>query len=647
MAAWACQNPSCKSHGAPHPHCRCPAPMAKGGKLENFCDSDRAHETTCEFAEGGLVPPSDLPQDIQPQAAPTGDIVPTDDLPADIQQEADTDSKREKYGNLGQQALSAVEGAGEGFAGPLATGAEMLLDKAGVPGLKPEDIEGRAEANPWTHGIAKATGLGAGLVTGVGEAGLAAKAAGAAAKALKLEQAGALAKIGSTALKGAIEAGLVQGGDEVSKAMLGQKGGDPEAAVASALSNVGIGALTGGALGGVFGTAGHGLNKLADSEMAKKGAKLAGELGDYWQIRNAPPEKDWFFTKGTKPSALKTDGAKLGEMIYGEVNKAPDRIIKLGLEVPLSEHLGYPGYAIAKTLEPIVSKAFGKPLRKMSDVVVSTAIKALGSGEMNNVAKLLDYASAVNKGQTTMNKAVDSLFTGGRQAFINDEATDRDKEKINKWIDQGGVAKDLQPQSETPQFAEGGAVQPEENTIAKHYPDQDMLLNAAKGRVSQYLMAIKPQQTPKLPFDPETKNKEQHKLYDRAVSIAAKPLSIVNHIKNGTLTFEQTKHFTQMYPEIYKQLAAKMTNKIVESQQEGTKPPYKVRQSMSLFLGSPLDSTMTPSSIMAAQATYQQPKAPQGQPEGKTKKGTSTLGKDNKSYKTTTQAAESDRSSRE
>ena len=95
-------------------------------------------------------------------------------------------------------------------------------------GVKPEDISGRAEANPLTHGAAEAVGLGTGFLTGTGEAGLVAKTA---LKVLpRAEKAGLLVKAGSNALRAAMESGAIQGGDEC-KSLLGK--GDSAGAVAS------------------------------------------------------------------------------------------------------------------------------------------------------------------------------------------------------------------------------------------------------------------------------------------------------------------------------------------------------------------------------------------------------------------------------
>lgn len=61
MSYLPCKNPSCKSHGKPHPNCKCYAGMADGGMVEGYCDSNRPHDRFCKyFAEGGIVNPPDI-----------------------------------------------------------------------------------------------------------------------------------------------------------------------------------------------------------------------------------------------------------------------------------------------------------------------------------------------------------------------------------------------------------------------------------------------------------------------------------------------------------------------------------------------------------------------------------------------------------
>lgn len=151
----------------------------------------------------------------------------------------------QKYGGAGQTAKAFLEGAGKGATFGLSTG----LEKAS--GAKPEDIRGRREANPIAHAVGEMAGLvGSAFIPGLGEANILSKAGGAGAKALGLAGEGALSRVGSAAVKGAIETALVQGGDEVSK-MFSE---DPRQSAQTALVDIGLAGLLGGGIGGAFGT---------------------------------------------------------------------------------------------------------------------------------------------------------------------------------------------------------------------------------------------------------------------------------------------------------------------------------------------------------------------------------------------------------
>ena len=102
-----------------------------------------------------------------------------------------------------------------------------------------------------------------------------------------------------------------------------------------------------------------------------------------------------------------------------------------------------------------------------------------------------------------------------------------------------------------------------------------------------------------------------------------------------------------MYPTLYSQMVNKLTNQITEAQGAGIMIPYKTRVSLSLFMGQPLDSSMTPQGIMSAQP---QPNPQQGGPAAapvnKNHRNTSSLGKTNSDYQTPLQAAEQHKGSR-
>ena len=200
-----------------------------------------------------------------------------------------------KYGSVPQQALAGVQGLGKGLAGPAATAVYAGLNKAGVPGFSPEEQAGLEEANPMTSGVAEGVGLLAPAIASGGlfaaaragleipeAASIAAKALGkysysgalgalgeGAGKALVPAGMGAISKIGSAAVAGAVENATFMAGDIGSQII---NGADPQGAVESALPYVGLSALIGGGLGG-------GIGSVSSLWRATYGKDLGGVLG--------------------------------------------------------------------------------------------------------------------------------------------------------------------------------------------------------------------------------------------------------------------------------------------------------------------------------------------------------------------------------
>lgn len=630
-----CKNPACKSYGQIHPHCRCYG-LAAGGSVGRFCDSERSHEPNCQyFAEGGVsglepVPPEDMPESSQGL-----EPVPADDMPESHGLEpVPADDIPNNYGTTGQQIITGLEGAAQGVAGPLATLAET--DLLGVPA---QDIAGRAAENPLIHGASEAAGLTGSLLTGVGEAGLIARGA----EHLVPVAAG---KIGGAVLKGFITNGLIQGGDEISRGILGT--GDPQAPVSAALVHMGAAGLLGGAIGGAGVSA---LSALGDSKLGTRAASLLAGVADGNAEAAGLPIKD----------------APIRRMTYSGQDAA---MYKLGSDaakklIPLTSMglAGRAGYTVGEGVLPggggylfggAISKLLQKPISSaVHKYAVPVALKVLSSGEPIGLWNALDYATDMGRGALKINKGITGLFQGGAQQLV-DEATHEDQEKIKKFVSEGTLNRQIQSQSgqdaTIPAYAEGGEVTKPlpappvlgaDSAIAKHFPEQNILLQAAKGRVNNYLNGLRPQEhQAKLPFDKPMKNAEAERKYGKAVAIAAQPLSILNHVAKGTLTPESLGHFVQMYPEVHQELSKRMTEKITELQAKEEMIPYRLRQSMSLFLGAPLDSTLTPGAMRAAQAVYSQsPGQPPAPPVTKSKRNTSKLGKVAEDAYTSDQAA--------
>lgn len=546
----------------------------------------------------------------QEQSQPAG-FIPDDQFVPDAPEDhpgfisdKDFKSDEDKYGTPLQQAGTVAEGLAQGIAGPLATAAELGLSKLGVPGMSAEDIKGRAETNPTEHGLAQVAGFAAGLFTGASEAKLAA----GVAEHLVPE---AMGRIGAAALNGAIQSGIFAGSDEITKAMIGQ--GNPEHPVAGAIANVGAAGLLGAATGGAFGTLGKGVQKLGEylekSNFSTKAAQFLQGVGlgssltpeqlpEYLKMAEHASTPEWT-KKGLKTFELLqskaagyAEGALLGQLTSNKDDSTTERLAKMAV-------FGFLG-----------SKVNSYAARKFAPVLY----KILGNGHPEGIAESLSYWMKAQRGESQMVKGVESLFDYGNSKAIEFLDPGKDNELLDKYIKDGGINTQIQKENQAipqePGFAHGGDVTPpvtKADGIAKHFPEQNILINSAKARVSNYLQANQPRPlNNKLAFDNTHKDPNSEHVYNRLLTLANQPLRVLNHVKDGSLLPQHVDALKSMYPELHGQLSKKMMEKVVDKVHKGEKPPYHVRQSLSLFMGQDLDSSLTPASIQAAQNVFAQ-----------------------------------------
>lgn len=200
------------------------------------------------------------------QAAPVQGPAPASASPGAVPSFDSLQDDSEKYGTFGQQVLAGVEGAAKGLAGPFAP----MLERA--VGADPAAIRGRAEANPWTHGIGEGVGFVGGALLGTGEAALVSKVGEGVVGAAGLAEAGSVgARLAAGATRLGAEMATIQAGDEASKAITQ----DPNQSVGSAISNIGLSAILGAAGGAAFSGAGM----LTRGALEKSG--LGNVLSDF------------------------------------------------------------------------------------------------------------------------------------------------------------------------------------------------------------------------------------------------------------------------------------------------------------------------------------------------------------------------------
>lgn len=270
-------------------------------------------------------------------------------------------------------------------------------------------------------------------------------------------------------------------------------------------------------------------------------------------------------------------------------------------------------------------------------------------------ADIEKYDKSIKKGHKHIDSHMDSVFSNKHPESWGDRS--KNHELIDKWISKGGIADNIHQEmykQHNPMhgFAEGGKVEHEahDGVLKNHpaemaYPAQNVMLQAAKGRVSNYLSSLRPQEhTPKLAFDDNPDQTSQKRTYKDAVKIADHPLSLVHKIARGTITPDEIGHLKVMYPEVYDSLQKKVTEKVIHAQlHDDKKPSLKVRQGLSLLMGTPLSGDFTPQNIMAAQAVFAGAKQAQAQgatqpPQSKPTGSKSALSKSDSSFLTGGQA---------
>lgn len=138
-------------------------------------------------------------------------------------------------------------------------------------------------------------------------------------------------------------------------------------------------------------------------------------------------------------------------------------------------------------------------------------------------------------------------------------------------------------------------------------PEYSTAFSATTMRALDYLTSIQPDRDPKAPLDSTLPpNPFKQAAYERALDIAQSPLFVVQKMKTGTLVPQDVITLKTIYPGVYANLNSKMMEQIVDANAKSRIIPYQTRMQMSMFMGQPLDSTLTPLSIQQAQLSRNQ-----------------------------------------
>lgn len=252
---------------------------------------------------------------------------------------------------------------------------------------------------------------------------------------------------------------------------------------------------------------------------------------------------------------------------------------------------------------PIGAYVLGKAAhyigREVPDAVRLALLKYMGSSGQISAQGLKAAAAVASqtiKGERSLTKAALSVFDDvGAQVIPHPSS-----EKIDKLKDT------LDKVAANPE-----KLGTDDNRIGHYLPDHAVALGMISSRAVSYLASLRPSTAPAAPLDPERKpSKMEEQAYRQALIIAEQPLTVLKSIKEGSLTPQDIQHLQQLYPQLAVRMRDKLTTAMVEAKSEQRTIPYKTKMSMSLFLAQPLESSLQPANIMAAQPPPPMPQKP-------------------------------------
>jgi len=144
-------------------------------------------------------------------------------------------------------------------------------------------------------------------------------------------------------------------------------------------------------------------------------------------------------------------------------------------------------------------------------------------------------------------------------------------------------------------------------------------IHATAANAIQFLASKLPHVGNELEQDsPATVSKYDKKGWLDLHEAVSNPLSVLDHAKNGTLNLQHVDALKSVYPDLHQEMVQKLQQALGEHKEKGGSISHSRKAALSLLMGTPLDSNMTPMSaqtIMMANAGAQMPQTNQGKPK--------------------------------
>lgn len=271
---------------------------------------------------------------------------------------------------------------------------------------------------------------------------------------------------------------------------------------------------------------------------------------------------------------------------------------------------------------------------QMGEKVIGAMLKPLMEKTANSEALMqtIKFAEASVKGDNNLKKSAANLFKSGYPIITNSMGSDKHLDKLDKQV--------------STLYNNPEAMIKTTGQLAHYAPGHATELASMSTTAVNYLHNLKPHDVPNGVLDTKQEpTKAQLAPYYRQLAIANDPNLVLQHIKDGTLIPQDIKTVQTISPAYYNKIQGELTKQIADMKSNDELIPYKTRIGLSMFMAHPLDSTMMPNSIIAAQSSFikQQPQQNQAKPH----KSAQSFEKSTKLYQTPNETAEADRAQRD
>lgn len=215
----------------------------------------------------------------------------------------------------------------------------------------------------------------------------------------------------------------------------------------------------------------------------------------------------------------------------------------------------------------------------------------------NPHAHFEDYMDSSKKGHKTLHTHTSKLVSKDKLEIThNKDGVESLKNHLNE------IEKDPQKALEV-----GGK-------LGEILPDHAAALGSKTATIFNYFQGLKPRASQASPLDPIIPPSRSDKaMYDRQLRIAEHPLSILEHVKKGTLQIQDLKTLHTIYPSVAQAITQKAAESLIESKEHNKFIPYKQKQGLALLLGQPLDTIQTPQAMQAIIQANAPTQSPQDQ----------------------------------